>query len=128
MYSSDNDMIEIVPHDMSVSSGKINYPSDCVVVNLTKNTDIKEKGIKQLNLVYHVLVNTTIYVNIESFPLSCDRSIQANGFYSSGPMTLDGPKTKIYSVKIDERNFKEEDPNNECKMYPNSEFYSYRYI
>ena len=116
-YSSE----ETVKHEI------LNYPDNCQILDLTNSS--VEEGIKEIYIYFGDLKNSSVEVHIEGASLSCDRFIKENALYSSEAMKLDDQAGKIwknYGVQINQDVFMEDVPNNNCKVYPNSKFASYR--
>ena len=107
---------------------QVNYPHSCFALDLLNNTEIKENGIQELLLEFHNLNGHELEINIEGNTLSCSREVTNHAFSDAGhSMRLhnDG-LVRRYSVKIKKNTIVEEDPNNNCKVYPNSDFVNYR--
>ena len=74
--------------DVPLSSVRIyrpNFPFNCFTLDLSQNSDIKEKGLKQIFFYFHSLAGTFMEMLIEDKSLACTREIKENKFYSSGP-------------------------------------------
>ena len=55
------------------------------------------------------------------------RQISYNSFFSSGDSINPNPAAwNIYSIRIKQNHFLEEDPAQKCRNYPNSDFESYK--
>ena len=69
--------------------------------------------------------NSSLELKLQSQGLTTHREIQRHRFYSNGDnMNLN--RYRHYIVKIRENIFVEEDPNQNCRNYPTSEFASYK--
>ena len=62
-----------------------NYPHNCFTLDLTNNTIVKERGLKQVYLAFCDL-DKQFEVHPQGCNLYTDRNIKAHNFYSSGPL------------------------------------------
>ena len=106
-----------------------NYPHNCFSIDITKNAEIKQKGIKQLFIHFHKVLNTSVEVFVHGTSLVCNRNIKAHTFYSSDPMYINDMvgTTKRYVVNMKKHVYLEEDQAKRCRKYPNEDFVTYRY-
>ena len=73
------------------------------------------------------LQNRSLEVLVQGKELNAWRQISYNSFFSSGDSINPNPGAwNIYSIKIKQNHFLEEDPAQECRNYPNSDFESYK--
>ena len=107
--------------------------SPCYNLNLNNITRLVKNGIRWLNIFLHeeniAKNNWTIEVKLQGQSLVTAREIVEHRFYSKGDaIKLDFGSLKLlkYIVKLKEDIFVEEDPRNDCRNYPNSDFASYK--
>ena len=117
--------------DLSLEN--INLVSPCYNLNLNNITRLVKNGIRWVNIFLHgdkiAKNNWTIEVKLQEQSLVTAREIVEHRFYSKGDaMKLDFGSLKLlkYIVKLKEDIFVEEDPRNDCRNYPNSDFASYK--
>ena len=81
----------------SVKVWRLNFPHNCYSLDLSKNRDVQEKGIKQLYLEFYILENYYVEIYVEGQSLASYRMIKAHRFYSTGDIIrlLDLGKTII---------------------------------
>jgi hypothetical protein len=105
----------------------VNYPHNCYTLDLTNQTDVKEKMVNMLTIKFHNHTNYSVTILVEGSTLSCSRTFSANAFFSTGDtikMRLGGASVS-YNLKIEKNVFVEEDPTKRCLNYPNAKFSSY---
>ena len=106
----------------------MNYPHYCFALDLSNNTEIKENGIHELLLDFQNINNYEVEIKIEGNSLSCSRDVTNHAFSDAGDAIKlhHGGFVRRYSVKNKKTIIVEQDPNNNCKVYPNSDFVNYR--
>ena len=106
----------------------INYPDNCQTLDLTKNSKTKDEGVKEIELKFHPPpTNVTIYVILLGKTSSCSRNLAELAFSQQGDRVELGRNwEKNFYVKIIGNKFPEEDPKNECREYPNNDYFSYK--
>ena len=127
IYSMTQEDIDISLDD-HVKVQRVNFPDNCFTLDITNNSDVREKGIRQLYINFYNTKNSAVEVLVQGYSLVCDRIIKEHNFYSSGDqMTIDEfvGTTKRYIVDINE-DIIMDGVSDECRNYPNSEFSSYR--
>ena len=109
---------------------RINYPHNCFTLDLSNKSSLRINGIKSLHLGFQNLTNSSIEIHQQGKSLSCNRDILDHSFYSTGsPIVLDKMgRFEKYAVKIKEERFVEQDWSQGCKIYPNTQFSSYRLV
>ena len=107
---------------------RINYPYNCLTLDMSNNTDLKRNGIKSLHIYFQNLNNFSIEIQPQGKSISLGRDIIDHSFYSTGsPIVLEKMGMfKKYAVQIKEHNFVEKDLSKGCRIYPNKQFFSYR--
>ena len=71
--------------------------------------------------------NRSLEVLVQGKELNTWRQISYNSFFSSGDSINPNPEAwNIYSIRIKQNCFLEEDPAQNCRNYPNSDFPSYK--
>ena len=68
----------------NVTIWRINYPFNCYTLDLTNNTDVKEKGVQKLIIVFHILQNLSLEILLQDKNLATNRNIQYHKLYFSG--------------------------------------------
>ena len=68
----------------SVELWRLNSPYNCYTLNLSKNQEVREKGVKQVFIYFPALENTFMELLLKGASMICDREIKAHKFYSSG--------------------------------------------
>ena len=82
VYSMDNDWFNIIL--TSVSLWRMNYPFNCFTLDLTNNTEVKEKGIRKIRIQFPMIQNTSVSILPQGKDWACNREINSNQFFSSG--------------------------------------------
>ena len=82
VYSMKNDLFWISL--ASVSLWRINYPFNCFTLDLTNNTEVKEKGIRKIRIQFPMIQNTSVSILPQGKDWACNREINSNQFFSSG--------------------------------------------
>ena len=111
---------------------RINWLEECHVLNLTRIGKKKLDGMEQLLIFVNpsfklVLSNSdvTLELKVGGKTLAARRELMEHQFYHSGPdMKL--AKLSHYMMRIKKNVFVEEDPSKSCRIYPNSDFASYK--
>ena len=68
----------------SVELWRLNFPYNCYTLNLSKNHEVREKGVKQVFFNFPIMENTSMELLLKGASLTCDREIKNHKFYSSG--------------------------------------------
>ena len=68
----------------SVVLPRPNYPYNCFTLDLSKNEEIKQKGVKQIFFYFSTLNVSSVKVILMDKSLACNREIKYNKFYFSG--------------------------------------------
>ena len=113
--------------DNIVQEEQINYPDNCQTLDVTTNSKIKIEGVKDIKIkVLSFPVNISISVDLVGKSSACNRNLAELAFSQSGERVVFGNLLgKRYVVKILGEKFVEEDPRNDCRNYPNDDFFSY---
>ena len=121
---------ELVILDIKPYLSRVNNPHNCLTLNIANHTNLKEKGIKQLFLEFENTRNVSVEIHVQGSSLVCNRNIKAHTFYSSNPISLENVKGKwkSYAVDINENVYMEEDKTKNCRIYPNQDFETYRWV
>ena len=69
----------------SVRIWLMNYPYNCFTLDLSNNTMVKTKGIRQIYLHFPILTNYSVEIYLHGKSLACNREIKSHKFFSSGP-------------------------------------------
>jgi hypothetical protein len=107
---------------------RMNYPYNCFTLDLTNNSKVVEKGVKQMFLTFPA--NLSVEVLLQGKNMACNRDIKYHKFYSSGDnVRLDNlghTVKRSYVVQIKENIFVEADTSKDCRVYPTAAFPSYK--
>ena len=68
----------------SVKVWRLNVPDNCYSLDLTNNRDVREKGVKQVSLMFYILENFSVEIHLEGQSLAGYRMIKAHRSQSSG--------------------------------------------
>ena len=68
----------------SVRLWRLNYPYNCYTLNLSKNDEVQEKGVKQVFFTFPLMENTSMELLLKGASMICNREIKNHKFYSSG--------------------------------------------
>ena len=68
-----------------VRIGLMNYPYNCFTLDLSNNTMVKKKGIRQIFFYFPLLENYSAQIYLQGKSLACNREIKSHKFFSSGP-------------------------------------------
>ena len=68
----------------TVELWRLNYPYNCYTLNLSKNHEVHEKGVKQIFFTFPLLENASMELLLKGASMICDREIKNHKFYSSG--------------------------------------------
>ena len=82
IWSMTNENIKI--NMTSIKVWRMNYPHNCFALDLTNNTEVEQKGVKQMYFYFPVMENTSVSILLKGKSLACNREIKANQFFSSG--------------------------------------------
>ena len=103
---------------------RVNYPMNCLTLNLTKFPVIKEHGLKTMSFYFKADSNITrVQINVQGSHLTGYRDLFDHSFYSTGD-AIQG-RTGFFSkygVDIRENVFVEDDQSKQCVDYPTVEF------
>ena len=127
MYTNKRGPI-IIQLNESFHPEPVNYPNYCYALDLSNNTEIQDNGIQELLLEFENMTRNLLEINIQGISLSCRRDVANHAFSDAGNairLHSDGLVRK-YSVKIKKSTIVEQDPNNNCRVYPNTDFVNYR--
>ena len=107
--------------------GRVNYPHNCHTLDLTKDSEVEEKGLQRIWFEFENLTkkasNTSIEVRLQGF----NWAGTAEGLYSSTEAIRFTPKEhRKYSVQVIQGVFVEADKARNCGNYPHGGFSSYR--
>ena len=80
----------------SVKIWLMNYPYNCFTLDLSNNTMVKKKGIKQIFLHFPILDNYSAEIYLQGKSLACNREIKSHKFFFSGPVIKLLDLGKIY--------------------------------
>ena len=120
-----------------ITLDRINWLEECHILNLSKAADLS--GIKGLGIQFnisHVIFgkNSKTYsveLKLSGSTMASRRKMEEDQFYSLGDKMMfsqEELKSRIYSlyvVKIKKFISVEEDPDNNCRNYPNDDFQSF---
>ena len=105
---------------------KINRLHDCHILNFDSGT---LKGVQDFEILFNEKSQTSsLELKLQSQGLTTHREIQKHIFDSFGDnmnLNMNLNQLSQYIVKIRANIFVEEDPNQNCRNYPTSEFSSY---
>ena len=68
----------------SVELWRLNFPYNCYTLNLSKNYEVLDQGVKQIFFYFPLLENTSMELLLKGASMVCDREIKNHKFYSSG--------------------------------------------
>ena len=68
----------------SVELWRLNSPYNCYTLNLSKNHEVQEKGVKQVFFTFPLMENTSMELLLKGASMICNREIKNHKFYSSG--------------------------------------------
>ena len=106
---------------------RVNFPNSCLTLPLNTIPDIKGRPIQELMVYVKNIDGYSIEIHFVGDSLDTGRNIKEHSLYSSGDVIkLTERKKSYYMVDITQKVFVEEDPNNNCRDYPNQDFRSYR--
>ena len=83
VWSESNEMVKLPLSSVQIK--RPNYPFNCFTLDLSKNSEIKKKGVKQIFFHIRSPAGTSMRILIVDKSLACTREIKENKFYSSGP-------------------------------------------
>ena len=106
---------------------RVNYPLNCLSLNLTKFPEVKNNQIQSLNFRFNGRKNiSSIQINAQGRHFLSHRDLFHNSFLSTGdPLVADPGYMKKYGIEISENVFVEEDTSKHCREYPNEEYESF---
>ena len=106
---------------------RVNYPLNCLTLNLTKLPQVKERGLKTMSFYFKSKTNLTrIQINVQGSHHTGYRDFFDHSFYSTGD-AIEG-RTGFhskYGLEIRENVFVEEDQSKQCVNYPTGKFKSF---
>ena len=113
-----------------LKSSHVNYPHNCLSLELSNLSDLEGETIHQLFIVagnITMLGNYSIQVQLRGDTLEGRRNIKDQSlFYSGDTIQIHEEKVSMsYMVEISQQVFVEEDPNHTCRNYPTKEYASY---
>ena len=114
-----------------ITLDRINWLDECHILNLSKAADLS--GIKGLGIQFNIsFVKTySVELKLSGSTMASRRKMEEDQFYSLGDKMMfsqEELKSRIYSlyvVKIKKFISVEEDPDNNCRNYPNADFQSF---
>ena len=68
----------------SVELWRLNFPYNCYTLNLSKNDEVLDQGVKQIFFYFPLLEDTSMELLLKGASMVCDREIKNHKFYSSG--------------------------------------------
>ena len=68
----------------SVELWRLNDPYNCYTLNMSKNQEVREKGVKQVFFWFPLLENTSMELLLKGASTISSREIKTHKFYSSG--------------------------------------------
>ena len=74
----------VIDFRLYVTIWRINYPTNCYTLDLTNNTDVKDKGVQKLKIQFQTLEKSSLEIMLQDKKLVCNRNIQYHKFYFSG--------------------------------------------
>ena len=106
---------------------RVNYPLNCLSLNLTKFPEVKNNQIQSLNIRFNGRKNiSSIQINAQGRHFLSHRDLFHNSFLSTGdPLVADPGYMKKYGIEISENVYVEEDTSKHCREYPNEEYESF---
>ena len=122
-------------HEISLEDhvyrGRVNFPHNCFILDLTNNTNVVKKGIKVLNIRFKDLNVSTSFKGVEvhslGHNLACNRALTDHSFYAAGQkITLDGSGVSKKYVMEMKQNVFDQGTNKNCRTYPNRDFATYK--
>ena len=63
-------------------------PYNCFTLDLTKNAEVQQKGVRELQFLFPVKENTSVRVIPIDKELACNRGVKFLKFYSSGDQAI----------------------------------------
>ena len=79
------DTHERIKVDLSyVSIGRINLPHNCYTLDITNNTDVKEKGVQKLNIIFKLMKNSSVEIMLQDKNMATNRNIMYHKLYFTG--------------------------------------------
>ena len=111
-----------------LNASRVTYPDNCLSLSLPKIPELKDHHIWRLYLDFGQLGNQTIKISFNGETLDTVRYIGEHNFESLGDSIHSSKEGvyKAYRVEISQRVFVEEDPTNNCQVYPNKQYQSYQ--
>ena len=106
---------------------KVNFPLNCLSLNMTKLPEIRERRIQSVRFFFHGGKNiSSIQINAQGIHLVTHRDTFHNSLYSTGDALIGDPGYfNKYVIEISENVYVEEDPSKKCRKYPNDEYESF---
>ena len=83
VWSQSNEWLDVPLSSVRVN--RPNFPFNCFTFDLSQNSKIKKKGLKQIFFHFHPIASTSMEMLIMDKSLVCTREIKENKFYYSGP-------------------------------------------
>lgn len=108
---------------------RLNYPDNCITVDISSETDLVRQGVLQLFFRFHLRPQFRVELRVEDRETSVDRADKFAKLAYTGPtITMDSlttSKRREYMVEVQTKVFVEQDPAQACRTYPNAEFESF---
>jgi hypothetical protein len=126
--TSNNEEMYVNVTNLKAALRRVNFPDNCYTLDLTNITEVKEKGIQVIQIHDNRGHEQYVEFFFEGSSLTTDRIIKAHRLYSSGDKIeiKEQLKQNEFVVEISQNVLVENDPAQNCKNYPNSEFATYR--
>ena len=108
---------------------RVNYPFNCYTLDLTRNSRLRGKGVKKLDMMLFTDEETfkAVHIQIHGRTLVTHRNIFDHTVFTTGDaLTAKAGEHKKFVLRIEENIFVEEDESKNCEEYPNSDYASYR--
>lgn len=106
----------------------VNYPNNCFTLDFLDVTeDINELRIKFQDRTFSSWTNSHVELHPQGANVATNRDLVAHVMYASGDkLKPEQGKTKKYIMEIKQQMYFEKEKLNNCKIYPNYQFDSYR--
>ena len=100
---------------------RINYPSNCFILDFLEDFRVNKSGIKSLQINFQKGVNISTEVQVRDRNLFTERNLNSFSTFSGDRIRTKAGLLSSYFVKTDV----EEDFTTNCTSYPNSTFSNY---
>ena len=106
---------------------RVNFPLNCLSLNLTKFPEVKNNQIQSLNFRFNGRKNiSSNQINAQGTHFISHRDFFHNSFFTTGDtLVADRGYMKKYGIEISENIYVEEDASKLCREYPNKEYESF---